>query len=297
MRVYRPQALGAPLAVDWRDHGGDWVTPVRDQGNCGSCVAHGTLASIESRARIACGDVALDLDLSEAALFFCGCGKCCASGWNFEPALEHCRVTGVVREADLPYTDVDRDCPAGLSPWFKISGWSSQLSVDDRKAQIVKGPVVGGLAVYDDFYYYSSGVYAKTPSAKFEGYHAVCVVGYDDAARCWICKNSWGAGWGTSGFFRIKYGEAEMDTSFAFYAPEVPCPPADGCARYAEYLDRVLARAASNASLRRALRYYVCGRGSRPYSLSASVRAVVLDVRAVLKACPAYRASFCARLG
>jgi hypothetical protein len=40
----------------------------------------------------------------------------------------------------------------------------------------------------------------------------VTIVGYDDGQQCWICKNSWGPGWGESGFFRIGYGECGIDT-------------------------------------------------------------------------------------
>src|SRR5206468_3305820 len=43
--------------------------------------------------------------------------------------------------------------------------------------------------------------------------HCVSVVGYDDVAGCWICKNSWGPGWGDRGFFRIAYGEVGIDAS------------------------------------------------------------------------------------
>ena len=50
------------------------------------------------------------------------------------------------------------------------------------------------------------------------GDHAICVVGFDDANGCWICKNSWGPGWGESGWFKIGYGECGMGSSFAFYA-------------------------------------------------------------------------------
>ena len=52
-------------------------------------------------------------------------------------------------------------------------------------------------------------------------FHAVCIVGYDDGKQCWIMKNSWGPGWGESGFMLIAYGQCDIDSAYAFYDPEI----------------------------------------------------------------------------
>ena len=70
-------AAAAPPAIDWRNNNGNWLTPVKDQQTCGSCVSFATAATVESRVRIACRNAGMDVDLSEAHLFFCGCGNCC----------------------------------------------------------------------------------------------------------------------------------------------------------------------------------------------------------------------------
>jgi C1A family cysteine protease len=76
-----------------------------------------------------------------------------------------------------------------------------------------RGPLASAFTVYSDFFlWYSSGVYRHV-SGDFLGLHCTCVIGYDDAAGCWICKNSWGAGWGESGFFRIAYGQCGIDST------------------------------------------------------------------------------------
>ena len=57
-------------------------------------------------------------------------------------------------------------------------------------------------------------------AGELSGYHAVCVVGYSEPEQAWICKNSWGFGWGDAGWFKIGYGEAGIDTQFAMYSVE-----------------------------------------------------------------------------
>ena len=47
------KAITAPPAIDWRNNGGNWTTPVKNQGNCGSCVSFGTCGTIEARIKIA----------------------------------------------------------------------------------------------------------------------------------------------------------------------------------------------------------------------------------------------------
>jgi hypothetical protein len=72
------------------------------------------------------------------------------------------------------------------------------------------------MAVYRDFMFYKEGIYRHV-TGDLVGYHAVCCVGYDQADGCWICKNSWGTEWGDDGYFKIAYGEADMDTQFPMF--------------------------------------------------------------------------------
>lgn len=284
--------VGAPAALDWRNNGGDWTTPIKDQKNCGSCVAFGTAATVEARINIACRNPALDVDLSEAHLFYCGCGNCCGTGWNFAPALDYCKNNGIGKEADFPYTPGNQPCKA-ISPYLKIDAWRPLLSMVDRKAAISeKGPVLAGMAVYSDFFAYQSGVYRRT-SDDLRGYHAVCVVGYSDPERCWLVKNSWNTTWGDSGWFRIGYGECDIDIRFPFYDVDLKCP--DPCERYRKDLANVLQAALRDPRLRLCLCHYVCGVGPRPGCSPAHIR-VVRAVLAILQRCPQFRVPFCRAL-
>ncbi len=212
-------AFGAPASFDWRNVGGkNFITPVRDQGGCGSCVAFGTTAAVEGTFRAQRNDPNLAVDLSEAHLFYCYAkaqGRNCGNGWWPTNALD-CYKTGVVDEACFPYTAGDQNCKL-CADWqgrlTKITGWHAITSAADMKTWLsTKGPLDTCFTVYDDFFSYKSGVY-KHVTGGVAGGHCVCCIGYDDGQGCWICKNSWSAGWGDGGFFRIAYGQCGIDAS------------------------------------------------------------------------------------
>lgn len=213
-----------PPEIDWRNHQGEnWITPIRDQGDCGACVAFATNAVLEARHRIERKDASLAIDLSEAHLFFCGCGRCCDDGWDFEPALTFCRDNGVGNEADFPYTGRDVACER-ITPRLRVTGWETDSNAIERKRAILNGPVLAAMEVYEDFSYYRGGIYRHV-SGALSGLHAVAVVGYSDPQHCWIVKNSWGTAWGERGFFRMRYGECGLDSRFPFFDVEVAAVP------------------------------------------------------------------------
>lgn len=211
--------VGAPKTVDWRSHqGGNYVTPIRDQAGCGSCVAFGVVAAVESMVRIGAGNPGLKPNLSEAQLFFCYgpltyAGTCPEGGWWPDPALEAMK-SGLTDESRYPYTDADQPCgapPDWRNKATRITGWQLLSSPAAIKAHLAAvGPVVACFTVYEDFYFYGSGVYRHV-AGEMTGGHCVCVVGYDDAQKCWIVKNSWGGSWGESGYVRFAYGSCGID--------------------------------------------------------------------------------------
>jgi C1A family cysteine protease len=214
------EAVGAPEGYDLRDVAGrNFVDPPRDQRSCGSCVSFSAIGAAEGTLRVALDDADADVDLSEAALFFCSGraqGARCATGWSVGPALTAMREEGVVDEACFPYTPADQDCAGRCEDWrertIHITGWQVVSSPADMKQWLAsRGPLVATFVAYEDFFLYGSGVYEHAAGEAVAG-HAVAVVGYSDAEGAWICKNSWGDDWGEGGYFRIAYGEVGIDS-------------------------------------------------------------------------------------
>jgi C1A family cysteine protease len=223
LKVEHDQAAAAatvsyPASWDWRNvNGQNFVTSVKDQGNCGSCVAFGTVAAIEGTYQVAHNNPTSGIALSEAQMFYCygkSAGATCASGWWPDQALTDAQNQGLVDAACFPYTAGDQNCALcsnASTRETRITGYQSITNVAQMKQWISShGPVSTCFTVYDDFFNYTSGVYTPT-SSTVAGGHCVSVVGYCDKDGYWICKNSWGTGWGESGFFCIAYGVCGID--------------------------------------------------------------------------------------
>lgn len=208
--TYPRLAFSLPATFDWRNNGGNYVTPIENQGSCGDCWAFSTTAAMESKNLITAGkpEGLYNIDLSEQFLLSCSNAGTCAGGY-IDQASNYIRDNGLPFESCISYTGAVGACPSGCSDFHKISGWSwiSQVTVDSIKNDLYTyGPIVATFAVYDDFYSYSGGIYSYQ-WGNYEGDHAVLVVGYDDNNQCFIVKNSWGPNWGGAGYFRIAYSQ------------------------------------------------------------------------------------------
>ena len=222
-------------AVDWRNRNGNHVTPVKDQRNCGSCVSFCAAATVESMASIECGQL---LDLSEADLHFCSSHGPNCNGWWPDYAFAEIRTRGIPDEACFPYASAFAAPPPNPNPRcivgpnrdaraVKVTTSGTLANIVDRKNYLSNvGPCCAVMHVFNDFYSYASGVYHHVTGADL-GLHCVEVIGYSEAEQCWICKNSWGAGWGDAGFFKIAYGEAGIDTEFPFWTARGVILPAE----------------------------------------------------------------------
>ena len=209
----------------WADvTGDDWTTPVKDQGQCGSCAVFAATAVTEARANVSAGDPDLDLDLAEQNLLSCTTGSSCEAGtWDTNLFVPTLRDDGIPDEWCHPYTESTGNCADACANavdrkfyivdggWVPSAGWLTVASDEDIKTGLISGPVYANMMVPDDFSYYTSGVYEG--SIALLAWHTVAIVGWDNhtsdsTPASWIVKNSWGTGWGMNGFFEIKRGDA-----------------------------------------------------------------------------------------
>ncbi len=198
-----------PSRWDWREHEG--VTPVKDQGNCGSCWAFCSIAAIEACARINDHEI---YDLSEQQMLDCNAYSYGCGGGEMSSCYEIFQSYGAVSEESIPYHASDGSpCEqeeyeplAKISSWFYLEG-----SVESIKAAIfTHGPVVAAMTVWPDFRGYAGGCYEHPSGGELN--HGILIVGWDDnlCGGSWICKNSWNTGWGDQGFFMIRYGSSNI---------------------------------------------------------------------------------------
>jgi C1A family cysteine protease len=220
-----PAVTTAPPSLDWRSYNGSLsVTPVRDQGSCGSCWAFAVTAALESQVLIARNLSGTNLDLSEQVLVSCSAAGSCSGGY-ISTASNYAHNIGLPVETCFPYTATNNTCSTMCSSNqktpYKISGWhyavTTTPTVDALKnALVTYGPLVTTMSVYYDFFNYHSGIYSYV-SGAYQGGHAILLVGYSDSGQYFIAKNSWGTGWGEAGYFKIAFSQLTNVVEFGYW--------------------------------------------------------------------------------
>jgi cathepsin L len=214
--------LGAcsPTATsfDWRRQ--QAVTPVRDQGPCGSCWAFATHGSFEGTSRLT-NRIQPNLDTSEQDTLDCsGAGSCNGGWWAFDYLLN----TGSSSEARYSYLAQDGTCKPSPARVFHAQDWDyvNSSSVSDLKQALCEhGPLAVAVNATAAFQAYTGGVFNEFNNNGVN--HGVTLIGWNDAQQAWIIKNSWGTGWGETGgygtaqgYMRIAYGSNNIGSYAAW---------------------------------------------------------------------------------
>ena len=135
-----PKSVNYLPSVDWRNHNGNHVTPVKDQLQCGSCVSFACCALVESMASI---EKNIILNLSEADSHFCSSHGANCNGWWPEQCLNSIISRGVCDEACFPYESafpgpICKPCPNRDRKTYKITSKNAILLNDLRKEYLSK---------------------------------------------------------------------------------------------------------------------------------------------------------------
>ncbi|KAJ4961945.1 hypothetical protein NE237_021855 [Protea cynaroides] len=198
-----------PSSIDWRTKGA--VTPIKDQGQCGSCWAFSTVVGVEGINQIKTKKL---VSLSEQELVDCdtsmneGC-----NGGLMDYAYEFVKSNGgLTTEENYPYTAEDGSCDSSkmkASPMVTIDG-HQDVPANNEDA-LMKAAANQPISVAIDasgwgFQFYSEGIFSGSCGTELD--HGVGVVGYGASGsnKYWIVKNSWGTSWGEKGYIRMKRG-------------------------------------------------------------------------------------------
>jgi len=199
--------LGAlPASVNWTAQG--VVTPVKNQGDCGSCWAFSTTGSLECDYAIKYGKLT---SLSEQQLVDCSGSygnQGCDGGWYYYGWEYASANGGLCTESSYPYTGVDGTCKASScgSKYDTPSTYSKIPADEPTDLQTAAAAGCVSVAIEANqfaFQYYSGGVLTGTCGTSID--HAVLVVGYGTLGGqdYWLVKNSWGTSWGEDGYVLI----------------------------------------------------------------------------------------------
>lgn len=212
-----------PESLDYRNHNGkNYLEPVIDQGDCGSCYVVSTMRMLSARNKIRMQDAsALPFSIS-FPLYCAEYNQGCDGGYAFLTS-KWSEDLGMIPATCARYTTkgsctIDPACVNQMGTRLRaanhryVGGYYGGASEDAMMRDLVEnGPLVVSLEPKNDLMYYNGGIYKSGSDVHTEWEqvdHALLLVGYGEESgqKYWIIQNSWGPEWGEKGFFRMARG-------------------------------------------------------------------------------------------
>merc|ERR1712061_183974 len=194
--------MGAPASMDWSTKGA--VTPIKNQGQCGSCWAFSSTGGVEGRWEVATGSLK---SLSEQQLVDCSKQNSGCNGGLMDYAFSYYRSTSIASESSYPYTARDGSCKSSYTAAIPRGGVTGYKDVSSSSSALMSAinqqPI--SVAVEADqsaFQRYSGGIVTSGCGTNLD--HGVLAAGYDSTQGYYLVKNSWGASWGDAGYLKIS---------------------------------------------------------------------------------------------
>jgi C1A family cysteine protease len=200
-----------PASVDWQSAGA--VTPIKNQGQCGSCWSFSVSGAMEGLNQIKNGSLK---SFSEQQQMDCSkdLGNLSCQGGYMDKAYDYLQSKGIMSEESYPYQAIDRyACAYDASKVeFNIDG-HNDVPVDDNDeltAAIAQVPVSVAISG-EQIQFYVNGIWSYWLCLT-DTDHGVLAVGYDtddSGKKFYKVKNSWGADWGEEGYIRFERKEGK----------------------------------------------------------------------------------------
>jgi len=224
-RRHRTSPPRLPYSLDWRDH--EVVTPVKNQGQCGSCWTFSATGAMEAAWALKTGNL---VSLSEQQLIDCVKQDQGCNGGQMDDAFEYAMHTPICPDTEEPYEardDTCQKCPSKIrfSACRDIPP-NNQLAL--KEAVALYGPVSVSIEADQSYFrLYTGGIITDTRCGTNLD-HGVLIVGYGEdpttSQKYWLVKNSWGPDWGENGYVRIARSDSENDPGVCGIAMQASYP-------------------------------------------------------------------------